>query len=237
MKKSALLTTVLLFTILIFGCSSDDSNEAPTNTVTDIDGNVYITIELGNQTWMIENLKTTTYNDGTSINEYQFGDDWYNGNNPIDYYQWADTSDLNNLYDEELPFDFFGAMYNEVALNSGKLAPIGWRIPSVADFMELEAFLSSEVYLNSEAIVLKSTEGWATNNNGTDLLGFRGLPNGYVSSFGGATGAQVICSWATSNVNTNEQTRSIVSLFDEPTITYFDNGISLGAGVRCIKNN
>jgi len=201
----------------------------------DVDGNHYATITIGTQTWMLENLKTTTYNDGEAIPEWTFGEDWYNGSNPVAHYQWANTDDLNNLYEEELPFDFYGAIYNEVSLASGKLAPIGWRIPSEQDFIELENYISNDGYSGDEATVLKSPYGWAPSaNNGTDIYGFNGLPNGYVAAGGTATGSQVICSWATSD-NPTEQTRRIANLFDEPTILYFDNGIQLGAGLRCIK--
>ncbi|MBT8309859.1 MAG: fibrobacter succinogenes major paralogous domain-containing protein [Bacteroidia bacterium] len=236
MLKTKHLLVLCLPLLLAMQCD-DDVAPFPIDetTVFDADGNEYATIQLGNQTWMLQNLKTTSYNDGTPINQYMFGDDWYNANNPIDYFQWADTSDLNDQYDEELPIDFFGAMYNEIALSSGKLAPVGWRIPTEQDFMELEAFLANDGNAGSEATALKSSTGWIPGNSGTDVYGFNGLPNGYVSAGGTATGAQAICSWATSNTNTANQTRRIVSLFEEPTIQYFDNSILLGAGVRCIK--
>ena len=202
---------------------------------TDADGNNYGTITLGTQTWMLENLKTTTFNDGEAITEWTFGNDWFYQPDPVAYYQWAVTGDLNNLYEEELPFDFYGAIYNEASLASGKLAPIGWRIPTEQDFIELENFISNNGHLGNEATVLKSSYGWVPSiGNGTDLYGFNGLPNGYVSAGGTATGAQVICAWATSD-NPTSQTRRIVNLFDETIIVYFDNSILLGAGVRCIK--
>ena len=204
-------------------------------SVTDIDGNVYKTITLGSQEWMLENLKTTTFNDGQAITEYMFGDNWYNGG-VIPYYQWAETSDLNNLYPDPLPFDFYGAIYNEAAIASGKLAPDGWKIPSQQDFIELVNYMASNGQAGKEGIALKSTYGWVSfYGNGTDLYGFNGLPNGYASALGGATGAQTISSWATTDVNLANQTRRIAQLFDQDVLLYFDNGIQLGAGIRCIK--
>ena len=130
MKNTFFLT---LWISTLISCNKEENQVTiePELTVTDADGNVYQTIKVGNQIWMRENLKTTTYNDGTSINEYEFGDDWHNGNTQIDYYQWAYTP-------PGFADDDFGAMYNHFAIESGKLAPEGWRIPTTQDFLELE---------------------------------------------------------------------------------------------------
>lgn len=242
--KSYLKFAMLLYVCLtLTNCSNDEStnsNDDPIlETVTDIDGNTYNTITLGNQVWMLENLKTTTYNDGTPITMYSFdthGNNWVNFNNPEALYQWANTSDLNNVHEEELPFDYYGAMYNHLTLESGKLAPEGWRIPTVQDFIELQNFIASNGNAGTEADVLKSASGWLTSSgNGSDLFGFKGLPNGYVNTFGGPTASEIICTWATTNTNENDQTRTMVSLFDESEILYLDNSIRIGAAVRCIK--
>ena len=243
MKKIAQL---LLLTLALFSftqCTSDDNTNNPPEetieTVTDADGNVYNTITIGNQVWMLENLKTTTYNDGTPITMYSFevhGNNWLNFNTPEAFYQWADTSDLNDVHDNELPFDYYGAMYNHLAIESGKLAPEGWRIPTMQDFIELQNYISNNGNAGVEADALKSNSGWiASSGNGTDLFGFKGLPNGYVNALGGPTAAELISTWATTNVDIDAQTRTMVSLFDEDAILYLDNSIKIGAAVRCIK--
>ena len=181
--KSIIRLSIILLLLISFGCSEDDNNpnEEPALTVTDVDGNIYNTITIGNQTWMLENLKTTTFNDGTPITEHLFGMDWGDLPNQTAQYQWADTSDLNNVVDEELPFDFYGAMYNHWAIESGKLAPEGWRIPSQSDFEELENYLSENGFENQEASALKSSTGWLpSSGNGINAIGFNGLPNGYI---------------------------------------------------------
>ncbi|MEM7455257.1 MAG: FISUMP domain-containing protein [Planctomycetota bacterium] len=206
-------------------------------TATDADGNVYDTVRVGDQVWMAENLKTTSMNDGSPIHLYMNGENWFEGGGTVPMYQWADTSDLNNLYSEELPFDFYGAMYNEGALASGTLAPTGWRIPSEQDFIDLENNLAEDGHLGNEANVLKSVYGWhVSTGNGSDDYGFNALPNGYVHSFGGPTGAQVIGTWATSDFDPVGQRRRVVNLFDEATLLYSDNSNRLGAGIRCIRD-
>ena len=234
MKKVIFL---VLLVIVFVSCKKDDNQAGiePELTVTDADGNVYQTITVGNQIWMLENLKTTTYNDGTPINQYEFGDDWHNGNTQIDYYQWAETNDSGNLFNGDLPFDYFGAMYNHFAIESGKLAPDGWRIPTTQDFMELENFLTNNGQSGTEGEALKTTFGWPNLiGNGTDAIGFRGLPNGYINSVGGKVGF-IICTWATSDVNIQNGTRTVINLFDSKSILYENNAVQIGAGIRCIK--
>jgi uncharacterized protein (TIGR02145 family) len=240
MKKKYLLMIPLF--ILLFSCASNQEvdvieEEIINEIVTDADGNVYTTVKIGNQTWMVENLKTTKYNDGSPITLYtfeDFGSNWGSLNNKIGHYQWASTEDLNNVVDEELPFDYYGAMYNHFAIESGKLAPSGWRIPSQEDFKELELFIANDGNAGNEATVLKTETGWLpSTGGGSNLYGFNGLPNGYVSAVGSPTLGQGICTWATSNIGV--QTRVLVQLFDQKTIIYGNNAIQIGAAVRCIK--
>lgn len=239
MKK--LMILVLVVTSL-FSCSKDEkiTNPETVLTVVDSDGNTYKTIKVGKQIWMLENLKTTTFNDGTPITQFKFGMDWADLPNQNPQYQWADTNDLNNVVAEELAFDFYGAMYNHWAIESGKLAPKGWRIPSQTDFQELENYLSMNGFDSKKSSALKSATGWLpSSGNGTNAIGFNGLPNGYINVFGGPTLGQGICTWATSNVNNSlpigSRTRILLQLSDNENIMYTANSIRIGSGVRCIK--
>jgi len=87
--------------------------------VTDIDGNTYSVVQIGNQTWMAENLKVTRLNDGTPLSFYDFtpnDDDWFFNGASTPMYTWAFTGDLNMLYPEELPEDFYGALYSSAPI-------------------------------------------------------------------------------------------------------------------------
>lgn len=231
--------------LLIFWISCSTGEETAPNEpniiVLDADGNSYNTITIGNQTWMLENLKTTSFNDGTPITLHTHGMDWGDLNNETPQYQWADTSDLNNVFPNTLPFDYYGAMYNHWAIESGKLAPTGWRIPTKADFEELERHLSNNGFQGMEATALKSASGWLpSSGNGSNASGFNGLPNGYINAFGGPTLGQGITTWAVTDVNTNipigSRTRVLVQLFDSGRVLYNESSIRIGAGIRCIKN-
>ncbi|WP_395059089.1 FISUMP domain-containing protein [Flavobacterium sp.] len=225
----------LLFLFIISCSKNEDSvTNNPNGTLVDRDGNTYNTLKIGNQTWMLENLKTTKYNDGTPIPKYEFPITL----NSTAYYQWANTEDLNNVFLEDLPFDYYGAMYNDNVLESGKLAPSGWRIPNKQDFGILENYLKTHGFNDSEGKALKSKTGWhrALFGNDNDAIGFKGLPNGYVDIFGTSIASEIICTWATSNKNLGNFSRTVVNLVnDENTIIYSENDINMGAGVRCIK--
>lgn len=106
-------------------------------TVQDIDNNIYETVKLGNQTWMRENLRTTKFNDGTPISEIQMAGEWSFAIKPA--FCWYDNT--VNSYTV-----FYGALYNGYAVQSGKLCPIGWHVPTDAEWTELENFLIANGY-------------------------------------------------------------------------------------------
>ncbi len=98
-----------------------------TETVTDIDGNVYTTIKIGKQIWTVENLKTTKYNDGTQVNS-----------SPKAAYCWYNNDIANK--------EKYGALYNWYAVATGKLAPKGWHVPSDNEWTELKEYLIANGY-------------------------------------------------------------------------------------------
>lgn len=213
-----------------------------TETVTDIDGNVYNTVKLGNQTWITENLKTSKLNDGTPLVEYKHFNPnrstfpWFSNTTPQTLFQWVPAIDLNNLYTEDLPFDFFGAYYNHFAIQTGKLPINGWRIPTQQDFIDLEIFLANQQHTANEATVLKSTIGWtASQGNGTDLYGFEVRPAGSTTNTGSPDFQAAIARFATATLNTTNTTRKIASISNNGKITFEDLNVSFGVSIRLIK--
>jgi uncharacterized protein (TIGR02145 family) len=213
-----------------------------TETVTDIDGNVYNTVKLGDQIWMTENLKTTKLNDNTPLTEYRsFNPNastfpWFSTTTPQILFQWADASDLNNLYPNDLLFDYYGAFYNHFAIQSGKLAISGWRLPTQQDFVVLKNFLVSQGHSGNEATVLKSKIGWgASNGNGTDLYGFDVRPAGSTHIFGGADFASAIARFATSDINASNTARKIASFSNNGEMRFEDLDVRFGVSIRLIK--
>ena len=133
MKKAFLilfsLFATLFFTFLFSACEEENGDSS--NKVTDIDGNKYKTVTIGEQIWMAENLRTTTYNDGEEIPNITDTDEWMNRSDGA--YAWYNNdSDKANTY---------GALYNWYAVKTGKLCPDGWHVPTDREWKVLEMHL------------------------------------------------------------------------------------------------
>ena len=104
------------------------------DSISDIDGNTYKTIQIGTQTWMAENLKTTKYNDNSIIPLFTKYSDWHTMHNPG--FGW-----YNN---DSSAFKDYGALYNYYTVMTGKLCPAGWHVSTDADWATLTNFLGGE---------------------------------------------------------------------------------------------
>jgi len=104
--------------------------------VKDADGNVYQSVRIGSQVWTVENLKTTKYNDGTAIP------------NVTDSTEWIELTTGSYCYYANNPDNKakYGALYNWHAVNTGKLAPEGWRVPTDAEWDTLKNYLITNGY-------------------------------------------------------------------------------------------
>ena len=123
--------------MLSSSCSkkSDSSNTPTATTVSDADGYVYHTVTIGAQVWMVENLKTTKYNDGTAIPLVTDSTAW--AILTIPGYCWYNNDAVTYKAT-------YGALYNWYAVNTGKLAPKGWHVPADAEWTKLITFLGGE---------------------------------------------------------------------------------------------
>jgi uncharacterized protein (TIGR02145 family) len=136
---------------------------------TDADNNNYSTVAIGTQVWMAENLKTTKYNDGTSIPEVTGTSAWALLLTPG--FGWYNNDIANK--------NTYGALYNWFTVNTGKLAPAGWHVPSEAEWNALITFLGGENVAGGELKEV-DTVYWASPNTGaTNSKGFSALPGGY----------------------------------------------------------
>lgn len=146
--------------------------EIKPQSVFDVDGNLYTTVVMGSLEWMVENLKTTTYTDGTPIPHItDISGAWMAEDGTIGHdgaYVW-----YNNNITNKTPY---GALYNWYALNNAHgLAPTGWRIPTNADLIYLKNYVSG----NSGELKEMGTTHWQTPNTGaTNGKGFYGVGAG-----------------------------------------------------------
>ena len=140
--------------------------------VIDADGNAYLTVTIGSQVWMAENLKTTKYNDGTNIP------------NVTDKNAWASLSSGAYCYynNDSLNKDKLGGLYNWYAVNTGKLAPTGWHVPTDAEWTTLTTFLGGETVAGGKLKVTGTTY-WASPNLADNSSNFSARSNGLRSYF------------------------------------------------------
>jgi uncharacterized protein (TIGR02145 family) len=140
----------------------------PTGSVSDVEGNVYPTIVIGQQEWMVENLKTTTYNDGTSIPNVTDNAGW--GNLSSDAYAWPDNDVANK--------DVYGAFYNWCAVDSKKLCPTGWLMPASDSWSPLVTKEGGTLVAGGRMKEVGTALWQAPNSGATDASGFSARPAG-----------------------------------------------------------
>ena len=138
------------------------------NGVTDVDGNNYPSIVLGEQEWMATNLKTTKYSNGDPIQNVP-GDTWGTITNGAWCYYNNDGA-MNSVY---------GKLYNWYAvINPKNICPSGWRIPDDNDWSELVNYLGGEDEAGGK-MKGEGTQLWNPPNDGaTNASGFNGVPGG-----------------------------------------------------------
>jgi uncharacterized protein (TIGR02145 family) len=192
-------------------------------TVKDADGNSYNTIIIGTQIWISENLKTTKYNDSTSIPSVTNFTDWSNSTTPAYCWYNNDQATYGNTY---------GALYNLYVVNTGKLCPSGWHIPTDGEWNTLTTYLGG--YSVAGGILKETgTAHWSSPNTGaTNESGFTALPGGYRYSNGTfyVIGSSGLWWSATSNI-----AREVNSGSGE-IVTAVGYNYKCGLSVRCMRD-
>lgn len=265
MKKIMLICTVTLFFV---ACEKepDPQSDNPTNpsdtmqvgppmdgwipnAVTDIDGNSYDAVRIGDQVWMAQNLRTTRFANGDAIPEESTS-------SYTDPYRYAPCTDVEN----------YGYLYNWPAFMHGVsstssnpssvqgICPTGWHVPSEAEWVQLTDFVSGQDtfvcnpgYTHTIAKALASSIGWETysgscavgndpeSNNAT---GFSALPAGYWFGDGSGFGAMGQEAWFwTATEHSNNQYSAIRGMGYRGTNVsggYSDK--CDGYSVRCVKD-
>jgi uncharacterized protein (TIGR02145 family) len=208
-------------------------------TVTDIDGNIYQTVKIGDQEWMLENLKVTHYRNGDPIPNVSDSGTWDNLSTGAycDY-----NNDVNNVA-------AYGRLYNWYAVDDSRnLAPEGWHVPTDEEWKQLEMYLGLS-QAEADAIGFRGTdEGgklkesgtfyWQTPNTGaTNESDFTAMP-------GGCRGENAI-HWGIGDYalfwTSTEHTISSLGWrrylkYNESRIFRSNFGKQSGLSVRCVKD-
>jgi uncharacterized protein (TIGR02145 family) len=218
------MSLVLLF---FYSCKKEESN--PSKTVTDIDGNVYHTVTIGTQVWLVENLKTTKYNDGSSIPFIKDAPSWFSLS--ASGYCWYNNVVSGNKGNN-------GALYNWHAVNSGKLCPTGWHVPTNEEWTVLTDFLGGETLAGGKLKEAHYSHWKNPNSGANNETGFTGLPAGYCDSQQDFSGLGEFCAWwSSSEDSTNSGLAWYRGLYyyvsDVGKLSTFKNS---GYSVRCLED-
>lgn len=220
-----------------------------TPTLTDIDGNVYNTVQLGGQCWMKENLRTTRFANSAPIT---LGTD-HSSSEKLYYYP-------NN---DEANAESYGLLYNWAAVMNGEapsasvpsglqgVCPDGWHVPSAAEWGALISYMGgrSQYLCGGEsaniAKALASTSGW---NNGTmecavgngqsanNASRFTGMPTGGFVSSGIANFGKYAMYWSCTGNSTEAEAYYLG--YNAAAVGHPASGYSTtyGMGVRCVRD-
>jgi len=192
-----------------------------TTGVTDIDGNVYPSIKIGQQVWMSANLKTSRYRDGSPIQHMPDTESW-SGLHIIG--AW---SNYDNLAEND---SLFGKLYNGYAIHDQRrLCPTGWHIPTRDEWIVLFEFLGVD-----HGDKMKSTFGWNNNTNGTNSSGFNGLPSGFRYALGSFHSMGEVGHFWTSTRSSNNPSYAELNMLSSANIT--GTPMRHGASVRCLMD-
>jgi uncharacterized protein (TIGR02145 family) len=215
-QKNVMLLIVIYISLRLCGLQAQ--------TVKDIDGNVYKTVKISNQIWMAENLKTTKYNDGIAIPNITDNTAWSALTTPA--LCWYDNDEINK--------NKYGALYNWFAVNTNKLCPTGWHVPSDAEWTTLTTYLGGE---SVAGVKLKESgeTHWLSPEVATNESGFTALSGGS-REYGtchhiGDTGYW----WSsTENSAASAYARGMFSFSN--TVSRDDGYLRSGFSVRCLRD-
>ena len=194
-------------------------------SVTDVDGNVYPVAKICDKFWMLENLRTTKYNDGTIIPTGLSNTEW--GNTTIGAYSVYGDVTTNNLT--------YGKLYNWYAGNNTKLAPTGWHVATENEWIALVECLGGSSIAGGK---MKSTSSlWTSPNTGADnSSGFNGLPAGWKAGSGSyALLGDAAYFWGSNERNTTQG--EYLKLVNNMTSVALNGATkSFGYSIRCVKD-
>jgi uncharacterized protein (TIGR02145 family) len=200
-------------------------------SVTDVDGNVYYTVQIGNQCWTQSNLKVSKYRNEDNILTGLSNSAWLNS-----------ISGAYAIYNNDPVNDgLYGKLYNYFAVTDSRgLCPTGWHVPTDGEWTTLENYLGGSSVAGGS---LKNTAtqpthgGWILPNTGaTNSSGFTGLPGGvrlYDGDFGSVSN---VANWWSSSVSSGSLVWYRSLLTNNGYVYRLNHVRTTGFSVRCLKD-
>lgn len=241
---------ILVFLVSAFLLSCKKADTTPTNTttnkdtiqtsiakygagVTDIDGNKYKTVIIGTQEWMGENLKVTKYNDGTLIP------------NVVDNVEWSKltTAAWCNYNNNDSLGLIYGKLYNWYVVNTQKVCPVGWHVPSNNDWTKLIDYLGGDSVAGGKLKEVGDMHWKPQNFRASNYSLFKALPGGYtntdfysISKFGYWWSSTEIVNPQGTKGGNNYFFLLIASMYESVVIETDVSPGSGGLSIRCLKD-
>jgi len=177
----------------------------------------YATVQIGEQCWFAENLRSAQFTDGSAI----------------------PTSAVDPFGDNAANIDAWGLMYEGTAvIDSRGLCPSDWHISSNADWQQLINYAANNGYSGDESSALKSASGWSSGANGSDAFGFNAKPGGFHYNpthpyWGEFNHSMISGYWWTSTIQSASESIAWTLQNDYLTPSYYHSN---GMSVRCLKD-
>jgi uncharacterized protein (TIGR02145 family) len=238
---------IVVFLLFAISCKKDSENNTVAATVTDIDGNVYHTLIIGTQVWMVENLKVIKYRNGDLIGTTAPDTLDITGENEPKYH-WASSGFEDSVAT-------YGRLYTWYAVTDCRnVCPSGWHVPSDVEWTTTEEYLITNGYNydgtttgNNIAKSMADKTNWFLSTNpgsvgNTDYptyrnkSGFTALPGGYRSSEGTFLNTGISNDWwcSTDSSSNNAWFRNLYYSYSDVFRSNYAK--SSGFSVRCLRD-
>ena len=192
----------------------------------DSDGNLYSIVTIGKQVWMAEDLKTTKFNDGKKISLVSDDKKWKQLKTPA--YCWFENDSTNK--------EDYGALYNWYTVNTKKLCPAGWHVPSDIEWGTMISSLG-DIDTRAEKLKITGNEFWkGTISVANNETGFSALPGGmrYEAGSFPLFGRNFAVWWSSTGSNNFAWNRGLYYTSSKTFRGHED--MRSGFSVRCIKD-
>lgn len=230
MTRQIFIAYLMLFVISTYSCKTNSSTVI-SNTVRDVDGNVYDIVTIGKQRWLKQNLRASHYRDGSLISEIEDSSRWaniFNANSKLPAWCYYNGESENNLP--------YGKLYNWWAIaDSRQLCPMGWHIFSDSELSQLSDYLGGDSISGEH---LKADTLWWDHKHfsADNSSAFTGLPAGGRDPNGTYFNINYNGYFWTATQSNNTDAENCYLTYLYPYILYNKTNKSYGFSVRCIED-
>lgn len=195
--------------------------------ISDIDGNLYRIVKIGEQYWMAENLKTTRFNDGSQIPFVPDDIEWQSLSTGA--FCWYNNE--MNLY-----APIYGALYNLYSVQSEKICPEGWHVSSFDEWAELCDFIGGFAEAGGKLKEISITHWQNPNTGATDSYKFTARPGGFRGNDGRYYEIGDYGYWWGPHYNDNGVYQNFIMGYNSLIVFSYSSDPKNGYSVRCVKD-